>query len=77
MTEGDDRRAITLAAARYIVDRVKDMVVSGGENVHHGTVDSVEEVKGIGVRVRPALTVEVEGSAKPARVAQAVHRHNA
>jgi acyl dehydratase len=43
----------------------------------HGTVDSVEEVKGNGVQMRLTFTVEVEGSAKPACVAQAVYRHYA
>ena len=43
----------------------------------HGTVDSVEEVKGNGVQMALTFTVEVEGSAKPACVAQAVYRHYA
>ncbi|WP_428950498.1 MaoC family dehydratase [Streptomyces sp. cg35] len=41
----------------------------------HGTVDSVEEVKGDGVQMRLTFTVEAEGGAKPACVAQAVYRH--
>ncbi|MFD6286523.1 MaoC family dehydratase [Streptomyces sp. NPDC060205] len=43
----------------------------------HGTVDSVEEVKGNGVQMQLTFTVEVEGSTKPACVAQAVYRHYA
>ncbi|MEV0181655.1 MaoC family dehydratase [Streptomyces sp. NPDC050625] len=41
----------------------------------HGTVGSVEEVKGNGVQMELTFTVEVEGSDKPACVAQAVYRH--
>jgi acyl dehydratase len=43
----------------------------------HGVVDSVEDVKGDGVQMRLTFTVEAEGSAKPACVAQAVYRHYA
>ncbi|MDQ0779779.1 acyl dehydratase [Streptomyces aurantiacus] len=43
----------------------------------HGTVDSVEEVKGNGVQMALTFTVEVEGSEKPACVARAVYRHYA
>uniref|UniRef100_A0AAU3GMJ4 Dehydratase n=1 Tax=Streptomyces sp. NBC_01401 TaxID=2903854 RepID=A0AAU3GMJ4_9ACTN len=43
----------------------------------HGTVASIEEVKGNGVQMRPTFTVEVEGNAKPACVAEAVYRHYA
>ncbi|MEW2272662.1 MaoC family dehydratase [Streptomyces griseofuscus] len=43
----------------------------------HGVVDSVEEVKGNGVQMGLIFTVEVEGSGKPACVAQAVYRHYA
>ncbi|MGW0561510.1 MaoC family dehydratase [Streptomyces sp. NPDC003016] len=43
----------------------------------HGTVDAVEEVKGNGVQMRLTFTVEVDGSDKPACVAQAVYRHYA
>ncbi|MBZ6105248.1 MaoC family dehydratase [Streptomyces olivaceus] len=43
----------------------------------HGVVDSVEEVKGDGVQMGVAFTVEVEGVEKPACVAQAVYRHYA
>jgi hypothetical protein len=37
----------------------------------------VEDVKGDGVQMRLTFTVEAEGSAKPACVAQAVYRHYA
>ncbi len=43
----------------------------------HGTVDTVEEVKGNGVQMRLTFTVEADGSDKPACVAQAVYRHYA
>ncbi|CAL9332918.1 MaoC family dehydratase [Streptomyces sp. enrichment culture] len=43
----------------------------------HGTVDSVDAVKGNGVQMALTFTVEVEGSEKPACVAQAVYRHYA
>ncbi|WP_055587943.1 MaoC family dehydratase [Peterkaempfera griseoplana] len=43
----------------------------------HGTVDSVDEVKGEGVEMQLGFTVEVEGSDKPACVAAAVYRHYA
>ncbi|PJN42019.1 enoyl-CoA hydratase [Streptomyces sp. CB02959] len=40
----------------------------------HGTIVSVEDVKGGGVEVVVDLTVEIDGIAKPACVAQAVYR---
>ncbi|CAL9672817.1 MaoC family dehydratase [Streptomyces sp. enrichment culture] len=43
----------------------------------HGTVDSVDAVKGNGVQMALTFTVEVEGSEKPACVAQVVYRHYA
>ncbi|MEV7794074.1 MaoC family dehydratase [Streptomyces sp. NPDC087512] len=43
----------------------------------HGVVGTVEEVKGNGVQMPLTFTVEVEGSDKPACVAQAVYRHYA
>ncbi|MER7571424.1 MaoC family dehydratase [Streptomyces sp. NPDC126514] len=43
----------------------------------HGVVGTVEEVKGNGVQMPLTFTVEVEGSAKPACVAEAVYRHYA
>ncbi|WP_432162996.1 MaoC family dehydratase [Streptomyces tendae] len=43
----------------------------------HGTVEEVKEVKGNGVQMRLTFTVEVEGNAKPACVAEAVYRHYA
>jgi acyl dehydratase len=42
-----------------------------------GTVVSVEEVAGNGVQMLLGCTVEVDGSDKPACVAQAVYRHYA
>jgi len=42
-----------------------------------GTVDSVEPVAGNGVQMQLTFTVEIEGAAKPACVAQAVYRHYA
>ena len=41
------------------------------------TLKDVEEVKGNGVQMQLAFTVEIEGSAKPACVAEAVYRHYA
>jgi acyl dehydratase len=41
----------------------------------HGTVDSVEDVPGDGVQVSVDITVEVEGSAKPACVARVLYRY--
>ncbi|MFD5056311.1 MaoC family dehydratase [Streptomyces tendae] len=43
----------------------------------HGTVEEVKEVKGNGVQMQLTFTVEVEGNAKPACVAEAVYRHYA
>ena len=40
----------------------------------HGQVDSVEDVKGNGVEMRVAFTVEVDGTDKPACAAEAVYR---
>ncbi|MFD5442456.1 MaoC family dehydratase [Streptomyces tendae] len=43
----------------------------------HGSVEEVKEVKGNGVQMQLTFTVEVEGNAKPACVAEAVYRHYA
>ena len=43
----------------------------------HAVVGSVEPVAGDGVQMQVAFTVEVEGSNKPACVAQALYRHYA
>jgi len=43
----------------------------------HGVVDRVEEVKGNGVQMNVAFTVEIDGADKPACVAEAVYRHYA
>ena len=40
----------------------------------HGLVDTVEEVRGNGVQMRVAFTVEVDGTDKPACAAEAVYR---
>jgi acyl dehydratase len=40
-------------------------------------VMAVEEIKGNGVQMTLAFTVQIEGSAKPACVAQALYRHYA
>ncbi|MEU6844671.1 MaoC family dehydratase [Streptomyces sp. NPDC046716] len=49
-----------------------------GSRIRLGAVvDSVEEVKGNGVQMQLTFTVEVDGSQKPACVAQAVYRHYA
>jgi acyl dehydratase len=42
-----------------------------------GVVESVKPVKGDGVEMVVDFTVEIDGSAKPACVAQAVYRHYA
>jgi acyl dehydratase len=43
----------------------------------HGKVDRAEEVKGNAVQLQVTFTVEVDGSDKPACVAQAIYRHYA
>jgi len=43
----------------------------------HGAVSSVDDVPGDGVQVKLAFTVEVEGSEKPACIAQALYRYYA
>ena len=43
----------------------------------HGSVSSVDDAPGDGVQVHVDCTVEVEGSPKPACVAQAVYRYYA
>ncbi|GAA1298479.1 MaoC family dehydratase [Pseudonocardia xinjiangensis] len=43
----------------------------------HGTVDSVDEVGGNGVQMALTFTIEIDGSTKPACVAQALFRHYA
>lgn len=43
----------------------------------HGTVGDVTEVKGNGVEMTLDFTVEIDGTDKPACIAQAVYRHYA
>lgn len=66
-------------SVNYGLDRVRfpSPVPVGAKIRLHGTVGSVEEVKGNGVQMRLTFTVEAEGSDKPACVAQAVYRHYA
>ncbi|MFB6672424.1 MaoC family dehydratase [Streptomyces sp. NPDC056390] len=63
----------------YGLDKVRfpSPVKVGAKIRLHGTVDSVEEVKGNGVEMRLAFTVEVEGASKPSCVASAIYRHYA
>ncbi|MGY0020469.1 MaoC family dehydratase [Streptomyces sp. YJ-C3] len=64
-------------SVNYGLEKVRfpSPVLVGAKIRLHGTVDSVEEVKGDGVQMRLTFTVETEGGAKPACVAQAVYRH--
>ncbi|MET9514769.1 MaoC family dehydratase [Streptomyces sp. NPDC002994] len=66
-------------SVNYGLDKVRfpSPVPVGAKVRLHGAVGSVEEVKGNGVQMRLTFTVEVEGSDKPACVAQAVYRHYA
>ncbi|MGZ0200460.1 MaoC family dehydratase [Streptomyces sp. RM1] len=61
----------------YGLDKVRfpSPVKAGAKIRLHGTVDSVEEVKGNGVEMRLTFMIEVEGSEKPACVASALYRH--
>jgi acyl dehydratase len=63
----------------YGLDRVRfpQPVKVGAKIRLHGTVESVDEVRGNGVEMRLAFTVEIEGSDKPACAAQAILRHYA
>nr|AQQ75252.1 hypothetical protein [uncultured bacterium] len=65
-------------SVNYGLDRVRfpSPVRVGSKIRLGGVVDAVEEVPG-GVQLRLTFTVEVDGSDKPACVAQAVHRHYA
>ncbi|MBT2489759.1 MaoC family dehydratase [Streptomyces sp. ISL-96] len=66
-------------SVNYGLDKVRfpSPVPVGAKVRLHGAVGSVEEVKGNGVQMRLTFTMEVEGSDKPACVAQAVYRHYA
>jgi acyl dehydratase len=63
----------------YGLDRVRfpQPVKVGAKIRLHGAVESVDEVRGNGVEMRLAFTVEIEGSDRPACVAQAIYRHYA
>ncbi|MFJ3673520.1 MaoC family dehydratase [Streptomyces sp. NPDC090106] len=69
----------TSMSINYGLDKVRfPSPVHVGSRIRlHGAVESVEEVRGNGVEMRIAFTVEVEGTDKPACVAQAVYRHYA
>ncbi|WP_225630432.1 MaoC family dehydratase [Streptomyces solaniscabiei] len=66
-------------SVNYGLDKVRfpSPVPVGAKIRLHGAVGAVEEVKGNGVQMPLTFTVEVEGSDKPACVAQAVYRHYA
>ncbi|MFF5933752.1 MaoC family dehydratase [Streptomyces sp. NPDC012508] len=66
-------------SVNYGLDKVRfpSPVPVGARIRLHGVVGTVEEVNGNGVQMPLTFTVEVEGSAKPACVAQAVYRHHA
>jgi acyl dehydratase len=69
----------TSMSVNYGLDKVRfpSPVPVGGRIRLRGTVDSVDEVGGNGVQMVLTFQIEVEGSAKPACVAQALFRHYA
>jgi acyl dehydratase len=69
----------TSMSVNYGLDKVRfpSPVPVGGRIRLRGTVDSVDEVRGNGVQMALTFQIEVEGSAKPACVAQALFRHYA
>lgn len=69
----------TSMSINYGLDKVRfpSPVKVGAKVRLHGVVESVEEVRGNGVEMRLAFTVEIEGSDKPACAAQAIYRHYA
>jgi acyl dehydratase len=69
----------TSMSVNYGLDKVRfpSPVPVGGRIRLRGTVDSVDEVAGNGVQMALTFQIEVEGSAKPACVAQALFRHYA
>ncbi|WAP60270.1 MaoC family dehydratase [Streptomyces sp. S465] len=69
----------TSMSINYGLDKVRfPSPVKVGATIRlHGVVESVDEVRGNGVEMRLAFTVEIEGSDKPACVAQAIYRHYA
>jgi acyl dehydratase len=66
-------------SVNYGLDKVRfpSPVPVGSKIRLAGTVVSVDEVAGDGVQIRLDGTVEVDGSDKPACVAQAIYRHYA
>lgn len=66
-------------SVNYGLDKVRffSPVPVGARIRLHGTVGTVQEVKGNGVQMPLTFTVETEGGDKPACVAQAVYRHYA
>ncbi|MFE2041402.1 MaoC family dehydratase [Streptomyces sp. NPDC059477] len=69
----------TSMSVNYGLDKVRfpSPVPVGAKIRLHGTVASVEEVKGNAVQLHLTFTVEVDGSDKPACVAEAIYRHYA
>ncbi|WKV70829.1 MaoC family dehydratase [Streptomyces sp. PCS3-D2] len=69
----------TTMSVNYGLDKVRfpSPVRVGAQIRLHGLVGTVEEVRGNGVQMPVTFTVEVEGSDKPACVAEAVYRHYA
>jgi acyl dehydratase len=69
----------TSMSVNYGLDKVRfpSPVPVGGRIRLRGTVDSVDEIGGNGVQMALTFQIEVEGSAKPACVAQALFRHYA
>ncbi|WP_445184998.1 MaoC family dehydratase [Pseudonocardia sp. Cha107L01] len=69
----------TSMSVNYGLDKVRfpSPVPVGGRIRLRGAVDSVDEVGGNGVQMALTFQIEVEGSAKPACVAQALFRHYA
>ncbi|MFE0582887.1 MaoC family dehydratase [Streptomyces sp. NPDC058874] len=69
----------TTMSVNYGLDKVRfpSPVRVGAKIRLHGLVGTVEEVRGNGVQMPVTFTVEVEGSDRPACVAEAVYRHYA
>jgi acyl dehydratase len=66
-------------SVNYGLEKVRftSPVLVGSKIRLNGKVESVEEVKGNGVQMTLNFTIEIEGTQKPACVAQAVYRHYA
>lgn len=69
----------TAMSINYGLEKVRfpSPVPVGAKIRLHGTVDSVEEVKGNAVQLQFTFTMEVDGSDKPACVAQTIYRYYA